>query len=249
MKRKEHEAQEPRHIQEYVEVTSAAQRSDSPAQAINQRFRKHDGSLIVISGPSGAGKSAITRYALLTLPDIRFSISYTTRAPRSGERDGSEYFFIDRPKFESLIDAGEFLEWAEVHGNYYGTSRNFIEGFLRQGIDVILDIDVQGARSIKKACPEAVAVFVLPPSFEILRERLVNRGLDDAGVIERRLKIAHDEISHCNNYDYLIVNDDLENAEKEFVSIIVGVRCRTISRKNVAASILENFGGIDVQNT
>ena len=208
--------------------------------------KKSDGSLIIISGPSGAGKTAITGYALQTLPDIKFSISYTTRAPRAGERDGLEYFFTSREKFESLIDAGEFLEWAEVHGNYYGTSRSFIDGFLRQGIDVILDIDVQGSRSVKTACPGAVAVFVLPPSFDVLRERLVRRGLDDAGVMEKRLKIARDEISHYNDYDYLIVNDDLENAKREFISIVVGARCRMNTRRNIAASILKNFGGMDV---
>ena len=208
--------------------------------------KKSDGSLIIISGPSGAGKTAITGHALQTLPDIKFSISYTTRAPRAGERDGLEYFFIGREKFKSLIDDGEFLEWAEVHGNYYGTSRSFIDGFLRQGIDVILDIDVQGARSVKAACPGAVAVFVLPPSFDVLRERLIRRGLDDANVVEKRLKIARDEISRYDDYDYLIVNDDLENAKREFISIVVGARCRMNTRRNIAASILKNFGGMDV---
>ena len=199
------------------------------------------GSLIIISGPSGAGKSAITEYALRSLPDIKFSISYTTRAPRGGERDGVEYFFTDRAKFESLVAAGEFLEWAEVHGNYYGTSRSFVDGFLRQGNDVILDIDVQGARSVKKACSDAVAIFVLPPSFEILKDRLLRRRLDEAGVIENRLKIARDEISHYHDYDYLIINDDLENAERELLSIIVSARCRVNALGNAAVSILNNF--------
>jgi len=205
---------------------------------------KHGGSLIIISGPSGAGKSAIAEYALRLLPDMKFSISYTTRAPRGGERDGVEYFFTDHAKFESLAAAGEFFEWAEVHGNYYGTSRSYVEGFLRQGNDVILDIDVQGARSVKEIRPDAVAVFVLPPSFEILRERLLLRRLDKADVIKKRLKIARDEIMHFTEYDYLIVNDDLENAEREFVSIIVGARCWMNTRRNAAASILKHFGEI-----
>ena len=200
------------------------------------------GNLIIISGPSGAGKSAITGYALRALPDIKFSISYTTRAPRGDERDGVEYFFTDNAKFESLAAAGEFLEWAEVHGNYYGTSQSFIDGFLQQGNDVILDIDVQGARSVKNARPEAVAVFVMPPSFDILRERLLRRRLDEAGVIEKRLKIARDEISHYQDYDYLIINDDLKNAEQELVSIVISARCRVNARGNAAASILKNFG-------
>ena len=199
------------------------------------------GSLIILSGPSGAGKSALTEYALRSLPDLRFSVSYTTRAPRGGERDGVEYFFTDRTKFESLVAAGEFLEWAEVHGNYYGTSRSFIDDFLRQGSDVILDIDVQGALTVKKALPDAVAVFIMPPSFDALRERLIRRSLDDTDIVEKRLKIARDEIRHYRDYDYLIVNDDLENAEREFTAIIVGVRCRMNARGSAAASILEYF--------
>jgi len=206
---------------------------------------KRCGNLIIISGPSGAGKSAIVEYAMRTLPDMQFSVSYTTRAPRGGERDGVEYFFTDRTEFESLIAAGEFLEWAEVHGNYYGSSRGFIDGILRQGNDVILDIDVQGARSVKNVRPDTVAVFVMPPSFEILRERLQRRRLDEADVIERRLKIAREEIRQFTEYDYLIINDDLENAERELVSIIVSARCRTNVRRSATASILKLFGNSD----
>lgn len=207
---------------------------------------KRGGSLIIISGPSGVGKSALTDYVLRTLPNVRFSISYTTRAPRGGETNGVEYFFTNRAEFESLIAGGEFLEWAEVHENYYGTSRSIIDGFLRQGSNVIFDIDVQGARSIKKARPDAVSVFILPPSFEVLRERLFHRMLDNADVIEKRLKIARDEISCYEDYDYLIVNDDLQNAEREFAAIVVGASCRMNTRRNAADSILKHFGGIDV---
>ena len=207
---------------------------------------KQYGSLIILSGPSGAGKSALTEYALRTLPDMKFSISYTTRPPRGDEQDGVEYFFTDSAKFKSLAAAGEFLEWAEVHGNYYGTSRSFIEESLGRGNNVILDIDVQGARAVKKACPEAVSIFILPPSFDTLRERLMRRSLDNAGVIEKRLKIARDEISQYLNYDYLIINNDLEKAEREFAAVIVGAGCRINARRNEAASIMENFGGMDV---
>jgi guanylate kinase len=204
---------------------------------------KRDGSLVILSGPSGAGKSALTEYALRSLPGLKFSISYTTRAPRGGERDGVEYFFTDRAKFESLAAAGEFLEWAEVHGNYYGTSRSFIDGVLRQGDDAILDIDVQGARAVKASRPDAVAVFVMPPSFEALRERLLRRSLDDESVIARRLKIALNEIRSYENYDYLIINDDLKNAEREFVAIIIAAHCRMNLRRNAVVSIMEHFGG------
>ena len=207
---------------------------------------KRYGSLIILSGPSGAGKSALTEYALRTLPDMKFSISYTTRAPRGDERDGVEYFFTDTAKFKSLAAAGEFLEWAEVHGNYYGTSRSFIEESLSQGNNVILDIDVQGARAVKKARPDAVSIFVLPPSFDALRERLLRRRLDDAVVIEKRLKIARDEIKQYLNYDYLIINDDLKNAEREFAAVIIGAGCRINARRNAAAAIIKFFGGIDV---
>ena len=211
---------------------------------------KHDGRLIIISGPSGAGKTALTGYALRTLPGVKFSISYTTRAPRGFEREGVEYFFTDRLKFESLVKAGEFLEWAEVHGNYYGTSRSFIDGFLRQGDDVILDIDVQGARVVKKARPDIISVFVLPPSYEELRERLLRRGQDAPGIIEKRLKIAHGEVSNYKDYDYLIINGDLEKAEREFAAIISCERCRNNVRRDAAASILKQFEEIiDVQNT
>ena len=206
---------------------------------------KREGSLIIISGPSGAGKSALADYVLRSLPNLKFSISYTTRAPRRGERNSVEYFFIDREKFRSLADAGEFLEWAEVHGNYYGTSRNFIDDSLRQGYDVILDIDVQGTGAVKKARPDAVAILVIPPSFEALRERLLKRRLDDEGVIEKRLKIARDEINHYRDYDYLIINDDLKNAEREIAAIIVSTRCRIDARKNAAASIIKHFGEVN----
>ncbi|MDR0842452.1 MAG: guanylate kinase [Acidobacteriota bacterium] len=199
------------------------------------------GVLIIVSGPSGAGKSALTTHALKALPNIKFSVSYTTRPPRGAERSGVEYFFVSRGEFESLIAEGEFLEWAEVHGNYYGTSGKFIDALLRQGSDVILDIDVQGASIVKRKRPETVAVFVLPPSFDTLRERLLRRGLDDASVIEKRLRMARDEISHYPDYDYLIVNDDLENAKRELEAIIVGARCRMTVRKDTVAAILEHF--------
>ena len=205
----------------------------------------YDGNLIIVSGPSGAGKSALTTHALKVLSNIRFSVSYTTRPPRGAERHGVEYFFVDRPKFELLRAEGEFLEWAAVHDNHYGTSQNFIDDLLRQGCDVILDIDVQGARTIKQKRPEAIAIFVMPPSFDILRERLRRRGLDDESVIEKRLRMARDEISCYQDYDYLIVNDDLKNAERELEAIIVGVRCRLAAREKAVASILKHFGGLN----
>lgn len=210
---------------------------------------EQNGNLIIVSGPSGAGKSVLVGYALQSLDHLKFSVSFTTRAPRGAEQNGVEYFFVDRKEFESLIEKGEFLEWAEVHGNYYGTSRKFVDDLLRQGEDVILDIDIQGAHIIRGKRAEAIDILVLPPSFQVLRERLLRRSLDDKAVIEKRLKIACKEISHYREYDYLIVNKDLGSARRELESIILSARCRMSARMNSAKSILATFGGTDAEDS
>jgi guanylate kinase len=207
-----------------------------------------NGSLIIVSGPSGAGKSVLVANTLRSVPNLKFSVSYTTRAPRGKEQNGVEYFFIDRKEFQSLIQSNDFLEWAEVHGNFYGTSRRFVDDLLRQGEDVILDIDIQGARIIHQKRADAVAVFVLPPSYAILRDRLQRRSLDDHVVIEQRLKRARQEVGHYREYDYLIINEDLGVATQELQSIIVSARCRMIARINSAQSIYTTFGGIDAKD-
>jgi guanylate kinase len=206
------------------------------------------GSLIIVSGPSGAGKSALVANALRAVPRLRFSISYTTRAPRGTERNGVEYFFVDRSAFQSLIHTGELLEWAEVHRNYYGTSRRLVDDFLLQGEDVILDVDIQGARIIRQKRKDAVAIFVMPPSYQILRDRLTHRSLDENIVIEQRLKIARREVVHYNEYDYVIINEDLGIATQELLSIIVSARCRMDARIDAAQSIVATFGGIDAED-
>lgn len=185
---------------------------------------------------------------LKTIPGLRFSISYTTRAPRGVERDGVEYFFVDESKFRSLIQQDELLEWAEVHGHFYGTSQRHVDEMLRQGEDVILDIDVQGAGIIRRKRPDAVSVFILPPSFEVLRERLLGRSLDAGFVIEKRLKIAREEIRHYKEYEYLIINKDLDSSVLELESIIRGARCRMEARSESARSILATFGGMDAED-
>ena len=207
-----------------------------------------NGNLIIVSGPSGAGKSVLVGHVLRRMPHVRFSVSYTTRAPRGNEQDGVEYFFIEREAFQSLIRGDELLEWAEVHGNYYGTSRRFVDEVLRQGEDVLLDIDVQGARIIRAKRPEAVGVFILPPSYRVLRERLTRRSLDAGFEIEKRLKIACKEIGQYRNYDYLIINGELDSSVAELESIVFGSRCRTAVRAESAKSILETFGGIDAED-
>ncbi len=206
------------------------------------------GNLIIVSGPSGAGKSALASAVLAKLPGLRFSVSYTTRAPRGSERDGVEYNFVSRAEFENLIRSGRLLEWAEVYGNFYGTSRPLIDGTLERGEDVLLDVDVQGARSIREKRPGAVSVFIMPPSYQVLRARLENRRLDKDYVIEQRLKIARREIVLYRDYDFLIVNEDFDTALEELRAIILGSRCRMTSRTESAESIVATFGGLDAES-
>ncbi len=201
------------------------------------------GNLIIVSGPSGAGKSVLVGSVLQRMSRVKFSVSYTTRAPRGSEQNGVEYFFVDRETFQSLMRQDEFLEWAEVHGNYYGTSSRFVDELLQQGQDVLLDIDVQGARIIREKRPDAVAVFILPPSYPVLRERLTRRSLDAGFEIEKRLRIACEEIRRYQDYDYLIINKELDVSVDELQSIILGARCRTAVRAEFAKSVLETFGG------
>jgi len=206
------------------------------------------GNLIIVSGPSGAGKSALASSVLGTLPDLRFSISYTTRPPRRNERNGVDYHFVTQAQFETLTRRGEWLEWAVVYGNYYGTSRKFVDESLAQGDDVLLDIDVQGARSIRDMRPDAISIFILPPSYPILRSRLENRKLDKDYVIENRLRIARQEIVQYRDFDFLIVNDELDRSSEELKAIILGSRCRMTARAESAESIIATFGGLNAED-
>jgi guanylate kinase len=170
------------------------------------------GRLFVISAPSGAGKTTLTRMLLAADPAIRLSISHTTRAPRPGEQNGREYHFTDVAAFKAMRDAGDFLEWAEVHGNFYGTSRRWIAEQRLAGSDVLLEIDWQGAQQVRRVFPDAIGIFVLPPSVDELRRRLVGRGQDSDEVIARRVAAAKAEMVHVNEFDYVIINKDLEQA-------------------------------------
>jgi guanylate kinase len=207
------------------------------------------GSLVIVSGPSGAGKSALVNAVLASMSGLSFSVSYTTRMPRGTERDGYEYHFVTKDEFRSLIDKGEFLEWAEVYGNYYGTARRFIEDELAAGKDVLLDIDVQGANTMLRVRPDAVTVFIMPPSYQVLRTRLENRKLDKQYVIEQRLRIARSEIAQFRDYHYLIVNDSLDTSVDELKAIILGSRCRMAARAGAGESIIATFGGMDAENS
>jgi len=185
------------------------------------------GRLFIVSAPSGAGKTTLCRNIMASLPQLKFSVSYTTRQPRPGETPGADYTFISRGGFQSMIDRGEFIEWAEVHGERYGTSRERLHEMTSSGYDVILDIDTQGAMQIKKKYSGGTYVFVMPPSMEVLRQRLRNRMTDSLQEIEKRLKRSVAEIKTYPEYDYVIINDTLEKALREFESIILSYRVRT----------------------
>ncbi len=191
-------------------------------------MKRREGLFFVVSAPSGAGKTSLCRAATDELESLRHSISYTTRKPRPGETDGRDYHFVTEERFRDMIRAGDFAEWAEVHSNFYGTSRRVLDGMRSEGIDVILDIDTQGARQIKdKYGREAVFIFIMPPSLGILEERLRGRRSDDENEIKKRMRRARDEIKDYTMYDYVIVNRDFERALRELRSIIAGERCRT----------------------
>ena len=193
----------------------------------------------MVSGPSGAGKTTLYREAASSLPNLKHSVSYTTRRPRPGEVNDRDYTFINRDEFKGMIDRAEFAEWAEIHGKLYGTSKKRLEETMDSGIDAILDIDVQGAEQLKKKYKGGVYIFVLPPSLEALGERLQKRMVNSKEEIEKRLKVAAKEIKRYREYDYVIVNNILEDALKELSAIIISKR---VSTERVDPQLIEmNF--------
>ena len=199
------------------------------------------GSLIVVSGPSGAGKGTVCDAFLSAHGEIAYSISATTRAPREGEQDGVNYYFLSRAEFERMIDNGELLEWAEVYGNYYGTPLKKIEERLARGEDILLEIDTQGALNVQKKFPDGVYVFILPPSFDELEKRLRGRGTDSEAVVARRLAAAAGEIAAAKQYAYTIVNDKVENAVRTLSAIVAAEHART---RNNMEKIEEMIKGV-----
>ncbi len=199
------------------------------------------GNLIIISAPSGAGKTTLVGETLKRDTQLRPSISYTSRAPRAGEIAGEHYHFVSPEKFAAMIERGEFLEWAEVHGRFYGTSRAQVASLLAAGYDVTLTIDVQGAEATKRLFPDAVSVFVLPPSFAVLCERLDTRGANSPEDLQVRLQTALDEMARTEEFDYVIVNDELDHAVNELIAIIQAARCRRANRAALVESIRETF--------
>ena len=199
--------------------------------------KKTRGQLIVLSGPSGVGKSTVIAELLGERKDIYFSVSFTTRSPRVGEADGVNYNFVTREEFERMIAADELLEYAQYVGNYYGTSLKVIQDKLAAGIDVLLDIEVQGAAKVRSKCPEAVLIFIIPPSFEELSRRLHGRATDNEDVIAGRLQKAREEYRQIPNYDYLVVNDKVSTAAAEIISILTAEDCRTRNRLSLVEGV------------
>ena len=198
------------------------------------------GNLIVYSGPSGVGKGTILKPLLYPEGELVLSVSATTRAPRVGEMDGREYHFVSREKFVEMIASGDMLEYAEYNGNYYGTPKSFVEKQRELGRDVVLEIETKGAFQVKKLCPDAVMIFIMPPSYEELRSRLVNRGTETSVQINGRLSVALGEIRLAEDYDFVIINNDLEDARRQLMQAINSAGLLARLNKNMIYEVLKN---------
>jgi guanylate kinase len=199
------------------------------------------GNLFIVTAPSGAGKTSLVRALLQRDPQVRLSISYTTRAPRPGEQHGVDYCFVDEAEFMRMLEAGEFLESALVHGARYGTSQGWVQEVLQHGEDLLLEIDWQGAAQVRNLFPYAVSIFILPPSQEALHERLTKRGQDSAEVIARRLANAREEISHVSEFDYVIINEHFDEALQDMQAIIRSRRLKTEKQLRRHAEMINRF--------
>jgi guanylate kinase len=199
------------------------------------------GTLFVVSSPSGGGKGTIIRHVLACVDNLSYSVSFTTRAPRLGEVDGREYFFVSRETFDEMVAAGEFLESARVHGNFYGTSRRQILEETGTGADIILEVDVQGAASVRQLLMDSVSIFILPPSYEILRQRLIARGTDAPEELEVRLRNAPEELKQFSAFDYVIINDEIDRAAGQLASIIYAERARCMRQEALVREVIQEF--------
>lgn len=199
------------------------------------------GTLFVVSSPSGGGKGTIIRHVLDCVDNLSYSVSFTTRAPRQGEVHGREYFFVNRETFEEMVAAGEFLESACVHGNFYGTSKEQIMRETAAGADLILEVDVQGAASVRQLLMDSVSIFILPPSYEVLRQRLIARGTDSPQQLEVRLRTAPEELKQYSSFDYVIINDEIERAATQLASIIYAERARCMRQEPLVREVIQKF--------
>jgi guanylate kinase len=199
------------------------------------------GTLFVVSSPSGGGKGTIIRHVLDVVGNLSYSVSFTTRAPRQTEVDGREYFFISRETFDEMVGGGEFLEWACVHGNFYGTSKKQIMDQTASGADIILEVDVQGAASVRQLLMDSVSIFILPPSYEVLRQRLIARGTDSPQELEVRLRNAPEELEQYSAFDYVILNDEVDRASAQLASIIYAERARCMRQEPLVREVINKF--------
>ena len=200
--------------------------------------------LIVVSSPSGGGKGTLIDRVLQTVPGVSYSVSYTTRPPREKEQDGREYFFVSTAAFKEMIKRGEFLEWADVYGHLYGTSHKQVEKERAAGHDIILEIDVQGADTVRGLIDDVVTVFILPPSFELLQNRLVKRGTDSAEDLARRLRGAPGEVEQYRKFQYVILNDDINRASAQLASVIYAERARRERQETTSREALADFARV-----
>jgi guanylate kinase len=211
-----------------------------------QRARPHHtatsrGTLFVVSSPSGGGKGTIIQHVLEVVENLSYSVSYTTRAPRLNEVDGREYFFVSRETFDEMVAAGEFLEWACVHGNFYGTAKRQIAQETAAGVDIVLEVDVQGAASVRQLLMDSVSIFILPPSPEVLRQRLIARGTDTPEELEVRLRNAPEELAQYSAFDYVIINDKVNEAVGQLASIIYAERARCMRQEGLVREVIKQF--------
>jgi guanylate kinase len=220
-------------------MSSKVTELQTPTQVNNSPTR---GTIFVVSSPSGGGKGTLVRGVLAVVENLSYSVSYTTRGPRANEVNGREYFFVDVPAFEEMIADGEFLEWACVHGNFYGTSKRQIAEQTAAGVDMILEVDVQGAASVRRLLMDTVSVFILPPSFAVLKERLCARGTDTPEALELRLRNAPEELRKYSSFDFVIINDEVQRAVAQLASIIYAERARCVRQESQVRRVIEEFG-------
>ena len=207
------------------------------------------GTLFVVSSPSGGGKGTLIRHVLDVVENLSYSVSYTTRAPRQSEVDGREYFFVSREIFDEMVAAGEFLEWACVHGNFYGTSKEQILKETAAGADIILELDVQGAASVRQLLMDSVSIFILPPSYEVLRQRLILRGTDSPDELEVRLRNAPHELNQYSSFDYVIINDEIDRAAAQLASIIYAERARCMRQEPLVREVIQKFKSNSIEES